>query len=532
MQYSISSMNHLVRSVHPGDELLFMDGSRFLVTDIVRDDSFDLDRLVFCGSFTDASGKTVHQTVLTNLNDSEKDMANFQLHHAQGLYKTGLVLNPAASEITSTPQFPTGTYHTGALKLPSLDIPDEQRKETIETFIPQGDQEYAYSVTVDGKENPVQAAYRHHDLNQVRREMIDARLLALGDDHASGLKLMETMILGEFITMPSDKAREFIALYNEMVNEMPGKFTKLISDFSWKEKFIPKYERLLELIGTIDWIGEDRHMLLIGDLLSDRGLYDGIILAIIDTIRKRAKAKGFHGPVTILASNHDYDFIVSKFHPDRTIDSAQAISHFRMAMIESEDSILETMTRYYDNMDLLHYDVGSKMLFSHGAITKDSIRRLQEAMGFREPITEKNLLDFIEQANTWFRTFTKKLLSAMTTFTNDMTQNKEIVRKNFYPEYEILEMLLSHFLWAGRTEGTPGIDVPHYTNQNIPLSEAGVRGLVHGHDLKDRGTNINGYRIVNLDNIGRKGRSNAQQELVDPTRANLSEPLFAIPKAA
>jgi hypothetical protein len=119
----------------------------------------------------------------------------------------------------------------------------------------------------------------------------NAKLVAVGDLHASYYKLIETLLAANLIAMPPETAKALLAL----VQDEKG-ITGTVAERQ------ALYAQVKALIPQMQWVGGNRQLLLIGDVLADRGPFDNITLDIIEYLTKDHPER-----LIRLASNHDHE---------------------------------------------------------------------------------------------------------------------------------------------------------------------------------------------------------------------------------
>jgi hypothetical protein len=118
---------------------------------------------------------------------------------------------------------------------------------------------------------------------ETSQQLVSAKTIALGDIHGSYEKLVETLITSRLATMPPDKAERFIEIsaeFEDLVAKNPHLAEPLVRA---KAKEIEA--ELGEIIETITWIGgDDKQLILLGDILADRGVTDTLTLKLLNRL--------------------------------------------------------------------------------------------------------------------------------------------------------------------------------------------------------------------------------------------------------
>jgi hypothetical protein len=278
------------------------------------------------------------------------------------------------------------------------------------------------------------------------------------------------------------------------------------------------HNELVELLPSIKWIGGDRKLILIGDVLSDRGPCDLLTLKIIEHLTKDRHDDRF----IRLASNHDHNVVPWLAGGKTQISSDQSCSLDRAEMlaayINQKDENRQELTKlrelykdYLNQSKLLHYDPATKTLYTHAAVTNKNLDKLVKVLKETDSSIPKRskiqdgeaISAFVNKANKYYTKYV----------------NKWIEQK--YNENPGFENVLAGdpkkaFLWNRSALSSRG---------ELPLKGQGVSRLVHGHDSRSKrssyGTNSSSsYHIVNLDQDIRKDHPS----FFDPLQPN---PLYA-----
>lgn len=293
---------------------------------------------------------------------------------------------------------------------------ERQRRETIEIF---SANLYPFDIyEPDG--NRIEGRY---DSSQEVREMLtDNYLLAIGDLHASALKMIETLILGGLVTLPPDKAKKFKELYEKMagiaaISSPPEQDRQVdyaaFATKTQKDEFVQCYNELIPILESLDWIGGDRQFLMIGDVLLDRGLCDALAMLIIKILREKAKQKGNPKPFVILASNHDLaerlgyrDTLILGPELDgngNVIRAAndQTASWQRARYVESQSNLENLYDEYLMQTELFYHDSQANTTFAHAEVNFDLLARLWPK--YHKSISSNTIERAIEGANSSYR---------------------------------------------------------------------------------------------------------------------------------
>ncbi|MFH1287014.1 MAG: hypothetical protein ABII02_04690 [Candidatus Magasanikbacteria bacterium] len=348
----------------------------------------------------------------------------------------------------------------------------------------------------------------------------NAKLVAIGDAHGSALKVLENAVLSEMITMPEEKARQFKKIYTEMAQLAdPITFKTQSTPFETEERLIgfkEKQKEALELLDSIEWIGGDREMVFLGDLISDRGLSDLLTMKIL----KKIKADG--GNIVTLAGNHDMQPVLTIAKHQKKplsrykgIGDGQKVSSGRSLATEHKTTNIQ-MKGFYIRQKLFHYDEETKSLFTHAPLSQGHIDELKQAISFQGDITNpKTMAAFVDRVNEWHHDTLKSIYEDKTPDENNLH-------------------LINTLVWARERLKE---------EKDYPLPNV-VRNYVHGHDTTTmRGCpasimdldrqrkkyDPDGFNLFNLDNVSRKADSDPTEEVLDSNHTFDQERFFVIP---
>ncbi|WP_373533584.1 hypothetical protein [Vampirovibrio sp.] len=403
-----------------------------------------------------------------------------------------------------------------------------------------------------------------------------APLIALGDLHGSYQKLVETLIFTGLATMPPQPAARFQTLSEafkrEIVSEkkypsgrnayecyaisqLNGKthaeslerlrtsgFTpEEIDDLSHRRSVYKHYYRQLSLlIQELTWCGQPgQQLVLIGDVLSDRGPLDHLTLDIIQQLNPK---NADH--LVCLASNHDHaglqTLINKRFSLNwetggslgRSILIADRDNYVQVRLIAAEDKVqvqlespakgesgqhfLKQFKRYLQNSKLIHYNPASKTLFTHAPVINQDLQSLQDILNqyyqdgcravqqqFEKKGTKEPGKPFgLSWANRFWKTYVQQVF-----------QEKKLILpvENFLRE----KGNDGGFLWRRHDIHDPAV---------LPTAALDVETLVHGHDRQSvnsqfsveqqiRDGNLTpDFTVINLDQRIRKSNSRSMWE--------------------
>jgi hypothetical protein len=347
----------------------------------------------------------------------------------------------------------------------------------------------------------------HGSAQEVLPLLAHAKTIALGDLHGSHQKLMETLLATNLIRMPEASQRQYTQLsmrLNKLVeNDLLHQGDLYIRNPKSKDEAQKIQRSIKTQLETIQWNGgEDRQLILIGDVVADRGPLDSITLDILEKIKDQHPHR-----VVILASNHDHDgfgFLVKKRHE---MKSAFVGSQKRAFETSEDKAALEAQyKRHSRESSLMHYDAETETLYTHAPITMKNMESLTGIMkqhgylpeNFKlETMRKDGLKDLTEQANTFYRNMMEKAFEQKR---QDLALEKTLAcRRN-------------GFLWRRGSYRKP---------QEIPFYQRGVSRLVHGHDKASQRSNLHGTIVYNLDQNTRKDMLSPETDYNQPSRLYL-----------
>jgi hypothetical protein len=396
-----------------------------------------------------------------------------------------------------------------------------------------------------------------------------AKLIALGDLHGSYQKLVETLLATGLATMPPDSAASFREISEAFAQDIctepkypteanpfrryaisrlnrnsPEQSERLLQKALFSQEAIDDilqrqkryqgyYQQLRPLIQQLRWTGtEGQQLLLIGDVLSDRGALDFLTLDVIDQITRNQPHR-----LIGLASNHDHagmktllygmfpvgwglaaslgrSLLIAtdedaqvrlSLHPEgetvrvalRTEESPGSLSDFR-----------ERYRRYVQGSQLVHYRPEHQTLFTHAPINATEISQLNDVLSQRyldcAPTPQfdsksgrvrlKDIGVWQSWANRFWQTYAGRAFEE-----NSLKNPVEEVLLSQVPE--------QGFLWRRD---------PLKKKDSLPFFNNGAQALVHGHDRGSQDSPFSVHRqlspfpwkvpytVINLDQDTRK----------------------------
>ncbi|KTD20668.1 Dot/Icm T4SS effector Wip [Legionella londiniensis] len=304
--------------------------------------------------------------------------------------------------------------------------------------------------------------------------------LTIGDLHGNAMKLLFMLLKhGIARNISEEDYQALVAIYQKQTDEITQED---LSQFN-------------ELIAKIE-IQADASIILIGDVLCDRGSNDYFTLKLLEKLHE----SGAH--VETLLSNHDIEFIESyetnedRFQAKNIDHSGQADStNALQALIDkkliSRDSVmLMVKSAYKPTLKALAYtlndDQNEITIYSHAGIGLTNIQAIAKKLGVTYwDSSVKSLAATIENINTKFQEYVQ-----------NHTVHTLYDQDNITGEFQEPESApFEHLMW-NRSYST--LDRPAQKN-NYQIQFA------HGHDS----TELTHEHIFNLDNVlGKKNPFN------------------------
>jgi len=342
------------------------------------------------------------------------------------------------------------------------------------------------------------------------KKLQSAKSIAIGDLHASSQKLFETLVVGGFIQMPEPKLKQLqhsLAMLEIAGNEIdrkvsaPAALTRLSPDpLKIEQNALKHYHKeVLDLLPQMKWAGGKKQLILIGDVIADRGAYDPTTLAIIARLDQQVP-----GQVIRLASNHDHNSL--KYITNNQLDYPWQSQSIRNAVriarqtYAGEDKLKNSYLQHLKQSQVFHWDPESKTIYSHAPITRSTLDNAIERLnstGLKlteyNDLNEKNLSHFIQTLNQAYKEHVLEMADTADAHRSSQLEERE---KAFHK-----------ILWCRS---------PLSKVSQLPFTEKthGVKVLAHGHDPKSLKspfalgrTSSNEHlpiAIVNLDNTVRK----------------------------
>jgi|GEM_PF-3963124 len=262
---------------------------------------------------------------------------------------------------------------------------------------------------------------------ELQEKLFKAERVVIGDLHASARKLVEGCIASGLIEFPSTaKQAEFLADYayfidNKRQRAEAQKNNNTEEHRQLKETAESVMQKFNETLEGIKWTGEKRKLVLIGDTIFDRGYSDSVMVRLINHLR------GQGADITVLSSNHDFDFYDGKnlLEQDKSLriqdKQTQANSGHDDIYPLSEDEYKE----YLKQTKLFDYDPKEKIFYAHAYQTQDFL----DLVGTRinTPATPENIEEFVKKANEWYAEKIQKLESGNDPNDNDIELLRAVI---------------------------------------------------------------------------------------------------------
>lgn len=297
---------------------------------------------------------------------------------------------------------PQGSVHS---EKHTAQILTQDQAKTIEIFDKFID--YKFSISTTGT---IESGLTSQEASQ---QLITAKSIALGDIHGSYEKLVETLITAGLATMPSDKAERFVKIsgeFEDLVAKNPH-----LSEPTVRERAKEMHTQLSELLEAVTWIGgEDRELILLGDLLADRGVTDTLTLQLLNRLSRENPERFIK-----LTSNHDHCAIhyllTGEIHQSMLSKTPVSFAESQVRafkLSDNQDQLRGAYLEHIASLKLMHYDRDSKSLYAHAPIKPENIRFLiNELKEFNylgkdfeyEHVNSDTIQDFVELANQFYK---------------------------------------------------------------------------------------------------------------------------------
>jgi len=310
-----------------------------------------------------------------------------------------------------------------------------------------------------------------------------ASLIAVGDMHASFQKLLETLVICDLVTLPFNSAQACATLLEPLNNR------KL--NLKEQRKI---YESLQKVVHSMHWKGDNRTLILLGDVLSDRGPLDMITLDLLLHLKKQASEGLIWN-----ASNHDHNVLTSFSKTQSYILYSQIPSLIRAIKLakymgtETQKHFLKQCFSYLSQSRLLYFDQENMTLFSHAPIGNEQLKMLKPFLkpGTPDPdkiTTSADIQCYVDAMNRFYRDYVKhqyRMLKKSFWKTEpdqpELYKSKKSRLANRQAQVEPQLTRVNHptdtakgsgFLWTRKI-------LQHL--KELPFHQAGVKTLVYGH---------------------------------------------------
>lgn len=305
--------------------------------------------------------------------------------------------------------------------------------------------------------------------------VIHSQVVAIGDLHASARKLVEVLLEINFIDFPNYE--EFISIYDELIE-------------GGLENISVGYSNFNQNIFQSITIKSDQKLVLLGDIVFDRGLSDYIILNLLKRLRNLLGER-----LIVLTSNHDWGYFYSDFYKFKeeaqTIETPMNLAK-NPSFLDSSISNHEMNELYIDHLkslSLFYFEKEAKAFFSHSLLSDDTGSGTVNWSGLGELLVSyfdkpiNTIEDFVNRSNHLFTESVNTLLDDKI----DLQLIELFDRLSWYANKE--------------NEGELKTVIDNYSDE--------VKYYVHGHyyysSFPDRMLVQNKVISVNLNNTVRQG---------------------------
>ncbi|MCA9799814.1 MAG: hypothetical protein KC474_09700 [Cyanobacteria bacterium HKST-UBA04] len=276
---------------------------------------------------------------------------------------------------------------------------------------------YRFTVIEAGKDVEVNRSFE-----AVQPRLASARRVVAGDLHGSWLKLIEILLAAKLVTVEDpeflQKLQGYHAAYNIVLKTDPY----LLSPASRQQCRKIKH-KIKPLLRTMRWADQNRQLVLLGDVIADRGQDDELILTLLDHFNHPTLATKIEKrPIVHLASNHGHYALrqivaglPAKTYPRTT---ASLLRAFRSQTTNREkDVLIRAYQRYLEDDQLMLYNPSTRTLFTHAPINDADIEQLIDAMKqphnaflskewvYGEEKRPAQVSYFVTEANTYYQRY-------------------------------------------------------------------------------------------------------------------------------
>jgi hypothetical protein len=348
---------------------------------------------------------------------------------------------------------------------------------------------------------PSQTQY-NMDINAAHPALQTAKRVVEGDLHANTRKLLELLFLSDLVTGVTPQ--QIKKLFTIATEAEWDKSVFLTGVEPWNAR-VEDYKTTLT---GLSWKDPNRQLVLIGDVISDRGADDRLTISLIEKLFESAQ-----GNLVILAGNHDLNPVMDDSHK---IMPHQAKSELPGNM--ADEVAMKTMVQQYLSKTVLfHYLPEHKAFMSHAPLRADDMDSLIRVMNQRNllppnikssyNIQESDIQPFVESVNQFYQDTLKEYY----------TQPKA------FKTQEAMELFRS-LVWVRSNL---------HSKEEFPFRHIPKLKLIHGHDSDSKKASPYSrevkaaldpeasfsHSVVNLDN--KYGKS--------PDNNSYERPLFITP---
>jgi len=352
------------------------------------------------------------------------------------------------------------------------------------------------------------------DESGVLERVQNAKRITMGDLHGSFLKLFETLQLAGLIEVYGENAKAFIEKAKQLETLLddhwrmkewgPWNNTKTIAAAQGL------YTEIKPLIETMTWKDDERQLVLLGDVIADRGPWDKITLDLLQQLTQDKPDR-----ILSIVGNHDHfaadalryyrvkggleNYVkqVKQNNKHLLQRMGSLVRSIGMAQTSEQQDVLAKQYQWYlERSSLARYCDIEKTLFSHAPVVKKDIMRAIDAL--------KDL---------GYQTWQVKKSTETVVNNLDAQQLKQIIAdlndayKNCLNNNEPLPRAIARFLSVRNSLCHPS-DVLYY--ENI------LHRQLHGHDYSSLSgspfslfsnaehSDAHPFTVVNLDQTARK----------------------------
>lgn len=330
--------------------------------------------------------------------------------------------------------------------------------------------------------------------------------VVIGDLHASYLKLLETLVVGNFITMPK-QAPAKILKYAAALDGLIEQDTML--DVPHNQAAARELVELLQKeFDTIQWkdASPPRQLVLLGDVIGDRGPLDLVTLNLLETLTTDHPDR-----ILWLASNHDHGvFEHYAFEGKTSLALEDDRGSFLRSLKTTDDpsALKDQYKHFLTQAKVTLYNPEERTWYTHTPVRPDHVKAVIARINANKDRFNLYYGDW-DYDNAWIPMGVK----AFTEEANEVYQHH--IQAGFEGDLvdEDDEIAFRSFIWSHQT-----VDSQAFQS----FRGKGVRHLVHGHTKSTvnspfsrsrpsaggddpGGSTDPNYEIISLDQVVRRG---------------------------